>query len=494
MKPQRSIADASAARYHAEQADAGQRPREPNGVRTVGRSPTRPVATLERSPGEDDGPEPVASAAAKRGAAIGVNRPSPKGPARVAMATIEPRPIDWLWAGGRIQRGAVVSIDGIPAAGKSSLATEMVACVSTGRPLFGASSSAPRAAIWIGHEEGLATALRPRLDAALADASRVYVYPDPPSFPGQYGWLASEIRQVDAAIVIIDPIDAYLDFGAAGDSHRNGDVRARLMGLAVVAEETGATIVMIRHWRKGGGVHALYRAAGSIAYSAIARAIISVAPDPTDPSRRIACWSKQSDAPEPSSIAFSLTEGRRIQWIGEDPRSATEVMAASDASASGRGRGGDVAASATDSAENWLMEELEQKGEAPAREILKAGLLAGHTARVLRRARERLGIRVRQQGVAGQRGAGGWIWIAARASQIQTPDEECEAPESPDDSEGDEKAAPQLELTPFDSGAPDSGAPRVGASELEIATDWTTAADAFAEGAAHATQEGTEHE
>jgi RecA/RadA recombinase len=329
---------------------------------------------------------------------------------RIAMSSIQPRDVEWLWA-NRIPRGSVVSIDGLPASGKSSLATELVACVTTGRALYGDTPTAPRSAIWIGHEEGLATALRPRLDAARADASRVFVYADPPSFPGDYEWLADQIRETAAVIVVIDPIDGYLDFGERGDSHRNGDVRARLVGLGAVAERTGATIVMIRHWRKSGGTHALYRAAGSIAYSALARATVSVAVDPDDPYRRLAAWAKMSDAPEPTSIAFRLGAHRRVEWIGDDPRSATALMAAADSAVSAR-RHGPEAATATDAAEEFLTGYFAERGEVPEKELLAAGLAAGHSGRRLRAARERLGIKSRRVNrVGGKRGEGEWIWF-----------------------------------------------------------------------------------
>jgi hypothetical protein len=304
----------------------------------------------------------------------------------------------------------LVSLEGLPAAGKSTLATEIVACVTTGRALYGAAPTTPHGALWIGHEEGLATALRPRLNSAGADASRVFVYKDPPSFPSDYKWLTNEIRETGTAIVVIDPIDAYLDFGDRGDSHRNGDVRARLRDMSVVAEQTGATIIMVRHFRKSGGVHAVYRSAGSLAFSAQARAIISVVVDPVDPSRRVACWTKMSDAPEPSSLAWSIGTSRRVRWIGQDQRSAADLISAADDRAERR-RGDDSIATATDRAETWLANYLAARGEAPAAEVLAAAAKDGVSERTLRRAQRRLGVRPRRES-DGQTGAGRWLWVA----------------------------------------------------------------------------------
>lgn len=370
---------------------------------------TMPVR--DREPGEDDdAPGP----SVKSDTATATDQPPGKppslgtGPARTPMSTIAARAVAWLWR-GRLPAGAVVTMEGMPAAGKSTLATEIVACVTSGRALYGAAPTAPRSALWIGHEEGLATALRPRLDAAGADPSRVFVYRDPPSFPADYAWLAREIRDTDSAIVIVDPIDAYLDFGTRGDSHRNGDVRVRLRDLSVVAEETGATIVMVRHWRKAGGIHAIYRSAGSLAYSAIARAMITVGEDPTDPARRTAAWPKMSDAPAPPSIAWAIGEDRRVQWIGEDPRSASELMAAMDAQAAGHG-GGASKSPAADAAETWLMRLFEEADTIPSEDVSTRAILDGIALPTLERARRKLGIRSRRENVPGGRGKGRWVW------------------------------------------------------------------------------------
>jgi hypothetical protein len=316
--------------------------------------------------------------------------PRPNGPARTSMDTIEARPVEWRWR-DRLQAGAVASIEGLPGAGKSTFSTELVACVTAGRGFYGDSPSLPKSALWIGHEESLASALRPRLDAAGADPHRVFVYRDPPSFPSDYAWLAGEIRTTDAGLVVIDPIDAYLDFGETGDSHRNGDVRVRLRDLAVVAEGTGATILMVRHWKKTGGVHAVYRSAGSLAYSAMARAIISVLIDPDDPNRRIATWSKMSDAPPPPSLAWRVGAGRSVVWIGEDDRSAQALMDRSD-------EHGERTPSALDRAVEWLRENL-SGGPVPSAELQRRAQDEERISeRTLKRARESLGVQKSRDG------------------------------------------------------------------------------------------------
>jgi hypothetical protein len=334
-------------------------------------------------------------------------------PTRIPLSLVVSKAVEWLWD-RRIPLGAVSSVDGMPGAGKSTLLAEVVACVTTGRALPSEDQArAPRAALWIGHEEGAGTAIKPRLEAAGADVGKVFVYDRMPSFPADYEWLREEIRQTGAVVVVVDPIDAYMDFGARGDSHRNGDVRARLAALATVADETGAAIIMVRHWRKSGGVQAIYRAAGSLAYSALARAVASVVCDPQDPGVRLALWSKVSGGADVETLRFGIEPAgtaARVRWLGSDDRTADDIMQATDARANGRGEEG-KASTATDAAEEWLMAYLDDHGGAASvGPLLAAGEEAGHTSRTLRRARERLKLAVRRISVGGE-GEGEWRWL-----------------------------------------------------------------------------------
>ena len=94
-------------------------------------------------------------------------------------------------------------------------------------------------------------------------------------------WLAREIG--DVALIVIDPITAYL---GNIDSHRNAEVRAVLAPLAAMAAEIDAAVVCISHMtgRRDRG-HA--QSHGSLGFVAAARAAYLVAKDPEDETRRL---------------------------------------------------------------------------------------------------------------------------------------------------------------------------------------------------------------
>src|SRR3989344_9166229 len=92
-----------------------------------------------------------------------------------SFANIEPEPITWLWH-GRIALGKLTLIAGDPGLGKSLLTTTLAACVSRGYPWPVDGTDAPLGnVILLSAEDDAADTIRPRLDAAEADVTRVQI-------------------------------------------------------------------------------------------------------------------------------------------------------------------------------------------------------------------------------------------------------------------------------------------------------------------------------
>jgi hypothetical protein len=85
-------------------------------------------------------------------------------------------------------------------------------------------------------------------------------------------------------LVVIDPVAAYC---GKVDSHKNSDVRGMLAPLAEIASRYQVAILTVTHLAKSGGSKAVYRAMGSLAFAAAARAVWAVTKDVNDPQRRL---------------------------------------------------------------------------------------------------------------------------------------------------------------------------------------------------------------
>lgn len=307
------------------------------------------------------------------------------------MADVEPEPVNWLWR-GRIARGKTTMIAGDPGLGKSQISTSMASIVSTGGCWPVDRTAAPRGnVIIISAEDDPADTIRPRLDAAGADVSRVYVVDAVQegdsertlSLEHDVERLRAMIGQIgDLALVIIDPVSAYL--GGRRDSYNNSDMRGLLAPLGRLAADTDAAIVMVSHLTKATGANAVGRVQGSIAFTAAARAAYIVCRDPQDEHRRLFLPAKNNIGPDSQGLAYrieSVTTGdietSRIKW-GDEYVS----MTADDALAVPVG---DEVQTQRSEAAEWLREYLAKP--APATEVFAAAAKAGHSKRTIQRAR-----------------------------------------------------------------------------------------------------------
>ncbi|MBE3096590.1 MAG: hypothetical protein IMZ44_05610 [Planctomycetes bacterium] len=160
------------------------------------------------------------------------------------------------------------------------------------------------------------------------------------------------------------------------------------------------------HLNKSGGTRALYRAMGSLAFIAAARAAWLITPDPEDSARRLMLPAKLNLAEWPTGLAYRVGQVvldeigpvARIEWE-HDPVS----MTADEALGYGQTntRQGDEARAA---AVEWLQNELAD-GEVAASDVQSHAVCKNISARCLAHAKRTLRVRITKAGFAA-----GWRW------------------------------------------------------------------------------------
>jgi hypothetical protein len=251
-------------------------------------------------------------------------------PVVVCLADVEPRRVTWLWPDW-LPHGSLCVLDGDPGLGKSSLTLELAARLSRGEalpPLSGPNlGTRPTATLLLGAEDALDYTVRPRLDAMGADCSLIHsleAFADgitgeerPVQLPADLGRMEAFIRERGVALVVVDPLMAYL--GSEYDAHKDQDVRRCLRPLAQLAGRTGCVVLLVRHLNKLHGGPALYRGGSSIGITGAARASMIAGRDP-DEDRFVLAMNKLNVGPKPTALAYRL-EGAglacRIVWDGE---------------------------------------------------------------------------------------------------------------------------------------------------------------------------------
>jgi hypothetical protein len=314
-------------------------------------------------------------------------------PIRAAHQVVA-QPVTWLWP-ERLPLGKLVIMDGDPDLGKSLLALDLCARLSTGRPFpDGRPGPGPANALVLSAEDTPVDTIVPRLRRLGADLQRVFVWQRegddedwPWRFPAQADRLGDALSQTDARLAIIDPIMAFLDDSVLCASDQS--VRRALAPLMRLAEKHRCALLMHRHLNKQGGNRAVYRGLGSIAFVAVCRFAMLVARDPLTPTRCVLAQVRNSLAGLQPSLAYQLTaaEGAlpTVDWLGPSPCSADELLAG--ATRTGRGP--------HDRAVVFL-EQFLAAGPRTSRDIWDAAQKAGLSARTLQRAKRGLGIRCRR--------------------------------------------------------------------------------------------------
>jgi putative DNA primase/helicase len=342
------------------------------------------------------------------------------------VSEIVARPVNWLWP-GRIARGKVTILAGHPGLGKSQIALAIAAIVTTGGRWPGDRARAERgSAIIFSAEDDPEDTIRPRLEAAGADLMRCHVIGSVRdrdekgndrvrgfSLVDDLPRLSMHLREIeDGALVIIDPITAYL---GATDSHRNAEVRAVLAPLAELAAQHRVAIVAVSHLRKSGDGDAILRVSGSLGFVAAARAAFLAIQDPSDDTRRLFLPVKNNLGDDRTGYAYHIEttllptgiETSRIVWaLDAVTITADEALSV-----------GTAARPKLDAAMDWLGEML-ARGPVAQAEIQAAAHTAGHARATVRRAANEIGIDKTKDGYAGA-----WVWSLAGMVPPDTEEE-----------------------------------------------------------------------
>jgi hypothetical protein len=376
----------------------------------------------------------------------------------VRLGELGPETLRWFWP-LRIPLGRVTLLAGDPGVGKSLLALDIAARASRGAPWpdeqgamskeqgVGHSSSgsmlpAPSSVLLLTAEDDLAETVLPRLAALGAELAKVVAIPAVPgqhveplpsiSMPGTVATgessgqadrrpianRAFELRRdlarldqllramPDCRLVIVDPISAYL-----GDVNEqaNSEVRGLMLPLAALAHQHGVAVLAVTHLRKKEGA-AIYRAMGSLAFVAAARAAWLVAKDPRSAQRRLLLPMKNNLAPDVTGLAFTIesqaaTTVPAIHWSPDPVASSAESIVGNSRP---RGRPDHQREDAMD----WLKSRL-ASGPAPAADVLEEADGHGINKETLRRAFRAL----RGEAVKDGFGPfGQWLWKLPAAS------------------------------------------------------------------------------
>jgi len=195
-------------------------------------------------------------------------KPGKVWPTLVPFSEIPDENLEWLWY-PYICRGTLGLLDGDPGDGKSQLCAWLCARISRGDPLPGGDRPKPANAILFNFEDLKGAVIKPRLIANGADLDRVLIHSRQFQLTEEMvAWLDGEIAEKRPAIVILDPIQAFM---AGVDGNSNIDVREFMSRLAEIAGKYLCAILCVRHFGKSEQDKAMKKGLGSTDFIGISR-------------------------------------------------------------------------------------------------------------------------------------------------------------------------------------------------------------------------------
>lgn len=360
----------------------------------------------------------------------------------VCLAKVEMEPIRWVWP-EYLARKKLHILGGAKGDAKSTIAFRLAATVSTGGEFpDGSRAKVGNVIIWSG-EDSVKDTIVPRLVAMGADLNRIFMTSTVTDEDGMkrafdpaqdLDGLKASIAKIpggEVALVIIDPLVSAVP--ADKDSHKNAETRQGLQHVVNFAERYDCAVLGVHHLTKGTRGNApVERLTGSLAFGAIPRVVLMTATrlEPEEgESPRVFVRAASNIGPSGGGFGYDVEQttvirprdgltisASRIVW-GERIAGAAKMLidAAETTETSEEKR-----QPAMTAAKAFLADML-RDGPQLMTEIVEAAEANGHSKATLRRAREKMGVKVRKTA------SGAWEWALPgdMSSYFEPPDNDA---------------------------------------------------------------------
>lgn len=340
----------------------------------------------------------------------------------IRASTINPEPVTWLWRDW-LAAGKLHVLGGAPGTGKTTIALDFAAVISSGRCWpDGSPARCGNVVIWSGEDDPKDT-LIPRLLQAGANMDSIFFIAGVQEGKKNRSFdpaidmepLLKKLEEIgNVRLLIVDPIVSVV----TGDSHKNAEVRRSLQPLVDLAGRLGCALVGITHFSKAThGRNPVERLTGSLAFGALARVVLVVAKLPKEDDEDEMTWllmrAKSNIGPDEGGFVYQLQQnelanhpgvcGSFIKWKQFVEGSARDWLASAEKTNEGKCQG------ALEKAIQFLSELL-MNGPLPQADIEAQYLHAGHSHSTMRRAKSNLGIQsVKAGGYFGSEDQQ-WLW------------------------------------------------------------------------------------
>ncbi len=225
-----------------------------------------------------------------------------------SIADVQEENIEWIWY-PYLARGQLSILEGDPDTGKSYLAHMVSKAICDGERLPSVKKGMPRITGKVAYfdiENSSATVTKRRLTENGMKALHNFFQEEEPfsiDDEDELDYVYDAIDELRPALVVFDTINTYM---GRADTHKSSEVQNAFKKFRDIARRFDCAVLVLRHLTKSTKERAMYRGQGSIAFSGLARVVMTVGISPDDADTRVMGVTKLNIARKPKSLTYII--------------------------------------------------------------------------------------------------------------------------------------------------------------------------------------------
>lgn len=224
-----------------------------------------------------------------------------------SLSEVEEETIDWIWY-PYLARGELTILEGDPGLGKSYLAQMVAGSIIDGKRLPSPKRTDPvkgRVA-YFDIENSSGTVTKKRMVAnGFQNLNLFFQEEEPFSIDDEETMdeIYNAIEALRPTLVVFDTLNTYI---GKADIHKSSETQQAIGRFRQIAKRFNCAVLVLRHLTKSNREKALYRGQGSIAFTGMARVVMTVGVDPEDDENRVVAVTKINVTRPPRALCFTI--------------------------------------------------------------------------------------------------------------------------------------------------------------------------------------------
>lgn len=224
-----------------------------------------------------------------------------------SMAEVEEEVLDWVWY-PYLARRELTILEGDPGLGKSYVAQMIGLHIVDGKrlPTVKAHPAVRGRVVYFDLENSAGTVTKTRLlDNGCKNMKdyfqeeQVFMIDDEDAMLRVY----EALERVKPDMVVFDTLNTYI---GKADVHKASETQQAMKHFVEIARRFNCSCVVLRHLTKSTKERAIYRGQGSIAFTGMARVVITVGQHPEDEETRVMAVTKLNVTKKPDALTFEI--------------------------------------------------------------------------------------------------------------------------------------------------------------------------------------------